>query len=294
MKQLIVIASLFACAGLVRAQHNDFQSLYMYDALIVNPAYAGMKGALTLNANYRDQWGGMKGSPKTLSFTAHLLSRSKKNGFGLVFLNDRFGLQHNLKANAVYSYKIRLKSSEFSLGLAGGVRQQTIARDELNLNSADDAAFTQLPAQQIVPDVAFGMLFRNRFLLVGVNAPNIVRIADPTTMQVVNGYAGVLIGLGKQVKLKPTTLVKYAVHSPLTVDANLTAYFRNTVSVGAGWRNTQTANFHARLQLNGQLAVGYLYERNFGPFNSFLRNTHEVMINYIFDYRTHVQSPRYF
>ena len=52
--------------------------------------------------------------------------------------------------------------------------------------------------------------------------------------------------------------------------------------------------WHARLQLNGQLGIGYLYERNYGPYNSFLRNTHEFMINYIFDYRTNGQSPRYF
>jgi type IX secretion system PorP/SprF family membrane protein len=294
MKQLIVIAFLFVSAGLARAQHNDFQSLYMYDALTVNPAYAGMKGALTLNANYRDQWGGIKGSPRTFSFTGHLVTRSQKNGLGLTLMNDRFGLYSNLKANAVYAYRIRVKKSVLSLGLSGGIRQQTIARDELNLNAADDDAFTQLPAQQLVPDVAFGILFRNRYLMLGASAPNIVRLDDATTLQAVNGYAGVLIGLGESFKLKPTTLVKYAVHSPLTVDANLTAYYRNNVSFGGGWRNNQAANFHVRLQLNGQLGIGYLFERNYGPTSSFLRNTHEFMINYIFDYRTNVQSPRYF
>lgn len=294
MKQLLSIAFLFACAGFARAQHNDFQSLYMYDALVVNPAYAGMKGALTLNANYRDQWGGIKGSPRTFSFTGHLLSRSKKNGLGIAFVNDRFGLQNNLKANAVYAYKIRLKNSELSLGLSGGIREQAIARDELNLHTDDDAAFANLPAQRIVPDVTFGALFRNRFLLVGVSVPNIVRIDDATALQAVNGYAGVLLGLGESFKLKPTALVKYAVNSPLAVDANLTAYYRDRVSFGGGWRNHAAANAHVRLQLNGQLGIGYLFERSYGPYNNFLRNTHEVMINYIFDYRTNVQSPRYF
>jgi len=293
MKHLIVIAFLFPAWTHLLAQHSEFQSLYMYDAVSVNPAYAGNKGALVLNANYRDQWGGIKGSPKTLSFTAHLLTKSKKAGLGFSVLNDKFGIQNNLKINAIYAYKIRLKNNELSFGLAGGIRDQSIDLNALNLNTPDDAAFMNQPRRSITPDFTFGAMYKTRRFLVGLSAPNLVNLKDPNAFRSVNGYLSAVFGLSNDIKLKPSALIKYVMHSPVAYEGNLTVYYRTMFSFGAGLRSDQTGNFHLRAQLNRQFGVAYLYERNFGSFSRFLQNTHEFMINYTFDYQTNVQSPRY-
>jgi len=287
----LFFSGLISCA---LAQHNEFQSLYMYDALQINPAYAGNKGALVLNSCYRNQWSGIKGAPKTLSFNAHLLTRSNKTGLGLSVFNDKTGIVTNLKVNAVYAYKVRFgEKNELSLGIAGGIRNKSIDRDALNLNVAGDIAFLNSSDRTILPDVTLGALYKNDRFLFGISAPDIVKLKENKSFQAVNGYFSALITANRNLKLKPSAFVKYIPHSALSYEGNLTAYYRQAFSAGLGLRSDRSCNLHARLQLNRQFSVAYLFERNFGPVHSYLKNTHEVMLNYLFDFKTNVQSPRY-
>lgn len=290
--RLLLTIFLLVCGKLL-AQHNDFQSLYMYDALTINPAYAGNKEALTLNANYRDQWKGIKGAPKTFSFSAHLATRSKKMGLGLTVLNDQFGIQNNLRINAIYAYRIRIRNSILSFGAAAGIRNESIDYNALNLVDPDDVTFLNQSRRSILPDVSLGTMLKCKSLLIGVSLPNIVRIKDKNLLQAFNGYAAYVIDWKKEMKLKPTVLLKYVLQSPLTYEGNLTFYYKQLFSVGLGAKSSKTGNIYARIHLNNQFSVAYLYERNLGSQGQLWRNTHEVMINYTFDYKTNVQSPRY-
>lgn len=290
--RLILTLSILICSKLL-AQHNDFQSLYMYDALTINPAYAGNKEALTLNANYRDQWKGIKGAPKTFSFSGHLVTRSKKMGLGLTLVNDKYGIQNNLRINAVYAYRIRIGNSILSFGAAAGIRNESIDYNALNLVQQDDITFLNQSRRSVLPDVNLGTMLKTKSLLVGISLPNVVRIKDKSVLQAFNGYAGYLFNISEQFKLKPTCLVKYVMRSPLTYEGNLTFYYKRLFSIGLGAKSSKTGNVYAQLHLNNQLGIAYLYERNLGPQGQLWRNTHEVMINYTFDYKTNVQSPRY-
>jgi type IX secretion system PorP/SprF family membrane protein len=291
MKQ-ILIGCLLIC-GQLFAQHNDFQSLYMYDALTINPAYAGNKGALTLNANYRDQWKGIKGTPKTFSVSAHLLTKSKKIGLGLTDLNDQFGIQNDLRINGIYAYRIKIKNAILSFGVAAGIRNESVNYNALNLVQQDDITFLNQSRRDLLLDVGLGTMLKCKSLLVGISMPNSVRINQKNVRQAFNGYACYVIDLSKEVKLKPTCLIKYVVHSPISYEGNLTLYYKQIVSFGLGAKSSKAGNIYARFQLNNQLGVAYLYERNLGPQGQLWRNTHEVMINYTLDYKTNVQSPRY-
>lgn len=275
------------------AQHNDFQSLYMYDALTINPAYAGNKGALNLNANYRDQWRGISGSPKTFSLSGHLLTKSKNVGLGLTILNDKFGIQNNLRINGIYAYRLKIGSSVLSFGVAAGMRNESIDYSALNLAEADDNTFLNQYRRNVTLDVGLGTMLKCKSLLIGFSMPNSVRINQQNVLQAFNGYACYVFSLNNQLKLKPTGLVKYIAHSPVSYEGNLTLYYKQAASFGFGAKSTKAGNLYARLQLNNQLAVAYLYERTIGSQGQLWRNTHELMINYTFDYKTNVQSPRY-
>ena|SRR6218665_224712 len=290
--RLILTLSLLVCGRLL-AQHNDFQSLYMYDALTINPAYAGNKGALNVNVNYRNQWTGIVGSPKTLSFGAHALTKSKNVGLGFTILNDKYGIQNNLRINGIYAYRLRIKESTLSFGVAAGMRNESIDYSALNLVEQNDMTFINQYRRGVLLDVGLGAMFKSKSLLVGFSMPNTVRIHQENVLQGFNGYACYVFDVNKNIKLKPTTLVKYVTNSPLSYEGNLTLYYKQLVSFGFGVRSSKAGNLYARVQLNDQFAVAYLYERGLGTQGQLWRNTHEVMINYTFDYKSNVQSPRY-
>ena len=61
----IAIALLFVSIS-ATGQQRPIQSLYMFDPLLINPAYAGTHVQLSGTAIYRNQWVNFDGAPKTL------------------------------------------------------------------------------------------------------------------------------------------------------------------------------------------------------------------------------------
>ena len=68
MKKLLTIV-LISIAGLSYGQQPTVNSLYMFDQLRINPAYAGAHVQLSATAVHRNQWVNFPGAPKTSSAT---------------------------------------------------------------------------------------------------------------------------------------------------------------------------------------------------------------------------------
>src|SRR4051794_4301584 len=76
----------------VVAQQKVQFTQYMFNELILNPAFAGSDGALSVTVMDRSQWAAVDGAPKTQTFSAHTFFSSKNLGAGLSFVNDKIGV----------------------------------------------------------------------------------------------------------------------------------------------------------------------------------------------------------
>src|ERR1043165_1438029 len=86
-----LLAALLVLAGLqYKAQQNALFNTYVYDPFQLNVAYAG-HGCTEINLHYRDQWIGLKDSPKFFQVNAHT-ALGKSNGLGVRFLSQQVGL----------------------------------------------------------------------------------------------------------------------------------------------------------------------------------------------------------
>src|SRR5688572_28989447 len=108
MMRTLTILFIFVSAGCSLAQQRPVQSLYMFDPLLVNPAYAGNHVQLSATAIYRNQWVNLEGAPKTFTATAHSGFFKSKMGLGLIASNDKIGIHNDVGLYGVYSYKIKL------------------------------------------------------------------------------------------------------------------------------------------------------------------------------------------
>src|SRR4029077_10050187 len=107
--------------SLASAQQRPLQSLYMFDPLLINPAYAGTQVQLSATAIYRNQWVNLDGAPKTFTATAHTGFKKKKVGLGFIVSNDQIGIHNDVGLYGVYSYKISItRKSTLAFGLQGG------------------------------------------------------------------------------------------------------------------------------------------------------------------------------
>src|SRR6478736_4445164 len=104
------------------SQQNVQFTQYMFNGLVINPAYAGADEALSLTFVHRSQWTGMDNAPATQTLAAHTAIKEKKIGVGLILINDRIGVHKNFSALNSYAYHIRVgKQSYLSMGLQAGI-----------------------------------------------------------------------------------------------------------------------------------------------------------------------------
>src|SRR5690606_11738384 len=100
----------------------------------------------------------------------------------------------------------------------------------------------------------------------------------------VYGYAGYrfFTDFYKQVMITPSALVKYERGAPAQIDLNLSANFRSTVAMGAGYRSSSSLNFLIGLYAVEQLRLVYFY--NVGLRRSVLGDNHGISFSYAFGY----------
>jgi type IX secretion system PorP/SprF family membrane protein len=99
----IVIGSLMSLAA--SAQQRPIHSLYMFDPLLINPAYTGTQVQLSATSIYRNQWVNFPGAPKTFTFSASSGFKSNRVGVGILAGNDQIGIHSENTLYLLYSYK---------------------------------------------------------------------------------------------------------------------------------------------------------------------------------------------
>lgn len=291
MKNIFCCTLLFISSQLL-AQHNSVYSQYVFNALIINPAYAGSQDALDITALYRNQWLGVDGSPKTITFSAHTPLRNTHQNIGVSFINDEFGISKHNKINAIYSFKAKFRKSFLSLGLQGGVDIAEQNWNRIKTIKTDDPAFNY-NQRSILPQAGFGLYYQSRHFFSGLSAPSLLNSNYFSPFPVIF-YAGGLIPLGDNFRLKPTMLLKYLRHSPMEADANLTMYIKEIVGVGAGYRLNDAVLAFFDLRITDQFRLGYCYDYTLSRLKTYTSGSHEIMLRYIFSFKSKSQNARYF
>jgi len=292
MKIRLLIAVLFiSCFAF--AQHNSSYSQYMFNGLLINPAYAGSQDALNLTALYRKQWTGFDDAPNTLSFTAHTPLKNKKVNLGLIVISDHYGITEHLKANLIYAYRIKLGKGGLSFGLLGGVDSYKINWNKIKTTEGSDPSFSTTIEKKINPEAGFGVYYSSKKIYLGLSAPTIYN--NTFSMQrTVLFNAGGLIDVSENFKIKPAVLVKYLLNSPIDANISSTFYWKDVVGLGVGYTYNNSVIALIDLKINDQFRAGYSYDYATTSLNKYSSGSHEIMLRYLFHYKVHSFSTRYF
>ncbi len=287
MRLRFKLVILLLCVGFyANAQQRPLQSLYMFDPLLVNPAYAGNQVQLSATAIYRNQWVNLDGAPKTFTATAHSGFRKYRVGLGFILSNDQIGIHNDFGFYGVYSYKIPVsKKGTLSFGLQGGFN---------NLRSN----FTLLDPKQIDPNnsgitsrfnpnFGAGVYFKQSNFYVGFSVPyildnKVVGFENSTAVQHRYYYlmGGATFKVSNILKVVPSTLIRMQDTAPLSFDVNTFFVFYDVVGLGASYRLGDSFISLFELQLNDNFHVGYAYDITTSQLNQYSNGSHEIMLNY--------------
>src|SRR5438552_10748804 len=111
--------ALLACGAY--AQQDILLSQYMFNHLLINPAYAGSKDYMMATLLYRNQWVNWDNAPTTEVATLHGPIGTTNMGWGGLLSHDHEGVtdRYDLYANFAYHLKLNEKF-KLGMGLRGG------------------------------------------------------------------------------------------------------------------------------------------------------------------------------
>ncbi|MFN8276476.1 MAG: type IX secretion system membrane protein PorP/SprF [Chitinophagales bacterium] len=310
MKQFLTIIGLMAITTGVMAQQDPQHTMYRFNGLMFNPAYAGSREALSMAAIYRWQWVNVPGAPQTGSFSIHSPLKNNNIALGLTFVNDRYTVVHTNKLEGTFAYRIplgRSKRIKLSFGISAGFTNYRASLAEVGLTEAGDPKF-QSNVNLWMPNLGFGVYAYGQKWFVGMAVPNLLQnslekngdvwkrgIADAHQYMSLNASAGYAFDLGKKVKFAPSVFMKWTPkHAPVSFDFNANFIFIDRIWLGASYRLSDSYGFMAAFNITPQWRVGYAYDLTVTALSKFTTGSHEIMMGYDLDFnKKRLVNPRY-
>lgn len=307
MKKIYFIALLvLGVFTQIQAQQDPHYTQYMYNMNVINPAYAGSKDALSLGLLYRQQWVNMEGAPKTVSLSGS--SPVGKNvGVGLSVISDKIGPVEENNVYGDFSYTLNLGGEhKLALGLKAGATFHKVGLfSEIGngfVTDAGDDAFAENTSNTFL-NVGTGLFYYTNKYYVALSVPNMLK----STHLDYNGRSfgteslhyfitgGYVFDLNPNLKFKPSTMIKSAFGTPVSVDASANFLFNEKFEIGATYRLEDSFGAMVNYAITPSLRIGYAYDHVVSDLKVTTPSSHEVILLFDLNFSKKVsQSSRFF
>ena len=303
-----IIILIFSLVSLNSYSQQDPQyTQYMYNMNIVNPAYAGSPGTLSIGVLGRYQWVGISGAPRTATFVVHA-PIAKSIGAGFSAILDEHGPVKEQNVYADISYTITTsEEGRLAFGLKGGITLFDVGLLSLTLPQTApgvDALFRD-NVNESFPNFGAGVYYYDEKFYVGLSAPNLLetkhlekeagtfsRASEKMHYFFTTGY---VFDLSPTLKFKPSTMLKAVSGAPLAIDFSANFLINERLELGVSYRYGDSVSGLLGFGVTPDLRMGYAYDyttTNLGNYNS---GTHEAFMQWDINFsRKNLKSPRFF
>lgn len=303
------------------AQQKPQYSQYILNQFILNHALTGIENYSEIMISHRRQWTGIEGAPETYYLTAHTPLGKKDyrttatsqavegieaittfrspvkphHGAGFQVVNDKSGPLSTLSAYATYAYHIGLtRKLTLSAGFGAGFNRYSLNASLLEFNNitVDPVVYSGNYLNKAGFDMMTGLYLYSQNFFLGISAQQIlpsglsfsensISRSSGTTVPHLFATTGYRFGLGNDINLITSLMVKYVSPLPLQPEVSAKIQFRNLFWLGAGYRHSD--GFYGLLGLNisPSLSIGYAYDNKTSSLVTSGVRTHEFVLGYI-------------
>ncbi len=309
-KIFIILCLIFSTSTVIMSQQDTHYTGYMFNSLVINPAYAGSRDATSFTAYYRHQWADISQAPRDFAISAHT-PYQKNVGLGLYMESDWIGVHNRLSLFGSYSYKIRLNNNaQISAGLQAGIMRYGSNFSEITatLENPDDVVFNE-DQSRYLPNFGFGLFFYTSQGYVGLSVPHLLNNkiikdapVDPSvglSKQIRHLFisGGTVVTVNDLIKIRPTAILKAVPFgsAPVSFDLSLAAIYNNKILAGLAHRFTDSISFFGEYQINNNMRIGYAYDYPLQAISHFA-GSHEIFFGYDMNPKdqTKIVTPRFF
>lgn len=299
----------------VTAQQEGQQTLFMFNALTINPAVSGSRDIPTLTLMTRNQWMGFKGAPVQQSLSFHSPLFSKRLGFGVALSNRHIGIFSSQTASMAWSYSpIRTKDFMLRIGLQGSAKRLAFDFEtpDQAITIANERKLTTELNPRVLGNFGMGvfMLYKESYL--GFSVPyyysNILGVNSetPTTALGRPHYyfmAGLKFPLLDKVFWMPSGIVKKVANAPWGLEANSSLVYDDKITLGLSYRagksNLEDIGESVALltfyQVSNNWGIGCAYDFNLSPLKKYTTGSFEAVMRYDLKHSAmRLSNPRVF
>jgi type IX secretion system PorP/SprF family membrane protein len=283
-------------------------SQYLQNGLMINPAYAGSREALSAMLSYRMQWMGTPGAPVLQTVSLHSPMKNERVALGIKAQFMQYGVTKSTSVYGIYAYQIKVGNGKLSFGLKAGVDLSNTDYTGLLLTNSGDPVFTSDDKPFVLPNVGAGIYYFSKRFFAGFSVPSFLsyKRTDQGTTQPYHSFneydiilsSGCLITFSPAFKFKPSVLVDYSLQETKKLtqfDINGNFIIADLIWIGASWRTSEEVIVGIlQVQPIPQLMIGLSYDYPSGRMNSYSKGSSEFILRYEFGSKVSAANPRYF
>jgi len=273
--------------GVVCTTHAQTDPMFFQQSnnrILVNPAATGKGGDLNTALTVRQQWIGFPGPTTQALYTNGFVQRLF-SGFGLVWINDKFGPQqtNNIKLN--YAFFIPFEDVAFlSLGMGMGVMNNTYNELGFFAREFDDPSLMDITKHtKTIPDFDFGFEFNTARLEVGASVTHITYMYTDQNlvrpMRNVFAYSRYKVPMNRYWDFIPG-IAWHNNRKLNTCEVSAAFRYNNNICINLQYRNPMDCGIAAGINLYSGFRVVYSYDYGFDNMSSYNSGSHEITLLY--------------
>ncbi len=278
------------------AQQDPQYSQYMFNQVVINPAYLGSKDAINVTGLFRKEWVNVNGSPQTTNFSIAAPLKAKKIGIGGHIVQETIGPKQWMSAYLDYCYRVKLGKGKLSFGLSTGVVSFNFNTAKLDLSDKYEPTLYSSATQRAIKfDMAAGLYYYSRSFFAGLsathlNSPKLISTTS-NSGQTVNFYnlqphfmltMGKAFSINQNLVFSPSVLVKTVMGKQVSADLNANFLIREKIWLGVSCRSSLTAVVLAQFLVTDKLKIGYSYDYGLKGIARTSYGSHEIMMSFDF------------
>lgn len=285
--KLIIIACFFLTCSY--AQQYPWWSQYSGNQLLFNPAFCGTKRIIDFRLNYRNQWVGYDGSPKTYVLSLNGRLARGRIGLGAFMFKDVIGPFENSLAGLTFAYHLKFADSEFSVGGQLNYMQQKFNGSDITIRNQQDKSINQYVSDKATRyDGSFGLLYFNDRFHVGLATNNLassvfeyykndsLKKGKYTNEPHYHLSAGFNWADNPDFVFENSLLAAFIPGVPLTFDYTLRVHIQKQLIAGASFVVGDAIVLHLGYTIKENYQISYSYDIVTSSMRRYQKGSHEL------------------
>jgi len=289
--KIVLFISILIIGSAFSAQQRPFNSQYMLNQYMINPAAAGQHLEAPISLSVRQEWAGMQGAPVTqfISFNRRI-GKAQNMAFGTQLFNDVNGAFKNMGMQGTYACHLKInENSILSFGASAILSQTTVDGTNFIVNDYSDETLLGVKQKSFAPDASAGIFYFSQNVYFGVSTNQLLEAKYSfgenliQNRQVNHIYAsgGVTIKMAPGYRLEPSFLLKTVGPAPTEIDLNARFLYRENVWLGFSYRNSGATALMVGLERD-RFVIGYAHDFTSSNIINYSAGTNELYLQYSF------------